>query len=266
MVVQGGVVFTAHPLKPKWERISPKAGFKRIFGVQSLAETAKSVVRLFVLALLVSTTLFAAARDHLGSNGVGLVGSTDELVHQIVLVLRLAALAGSVVGFADYGFQRWQSAKKLKMSKQEVKQDQKSAEGDPMIRSRRRAAHAKLSRNQMLSAVGDSRVVVVNPTHYAVALSYSADGSAPKVVAKGTDELAWRIRERANHHGIAIIESPPLARALHATVDVGHPIPESFFAAVAIVLAFVMRPRRNRTAATARRVRIPSSKLPLVDA
>jgi flagellar biosynthesis protein FlhB len=266
MVVQGGVVFTGEPLKPKWNRISPKVGFKRIFGVEALAETAKSLIRLGVLGVLISTTLYAATREHLGGNGVDLGVSTELLVEQSILLLRLAAFAGSVVGLADYGFQRWRTTKQLRMSKQEVKQEHRSSEGDPMIRSRRRAAHAKITRNQMLSAVGGARVVVVNPTHFAVALAYSGDGSAPTVVAKGTDELAWRIRERANRHGVPIVDSPPLARALHATVDVGQPIPESFFAAVAIVLAFVMRPRRNRTAATARKVRIPPSKIPLIDA
>ena len=132
-----------------------------------------------------------------------------------------------------------------------------------MIRSRRRQAHAKITRNQMLSAVNGATVVVVNPTHYSVALAYADDGSAPIVVAKGTDELAFRIRERARLGEIPIVESPPLARALHASVEVNDPIPESFFEAVAIVLAFVMRPRANRASATTRRVSIPNSKLPV---
>ena len=97
-----------------------------------------------------------------------------------------------------------------------------------------------------------------------MALAYAGDGSAPRVVAKGTDELAWRIREQGNLHAVPIVESPPLARALHASVEVGDPIPDSFFEAVAIVLAFIMRPRRNRTAAASRRVRVPASKIPVL--
>lgn len=263
MAAQGGLVLTADPIKPKWERVSPKAGFKRVFGVQSLMESGKAVVRLLVLSALVATTLFAAARDHLIANGLALRVSTDLLIDQMVLLLRLAALIGALVGLADYAFQRWQMMKKLKMSKQEVKQEAKNTEGDPMIRSRRRQAHAKLSRNQMLSAVNGAAVVVVNPTHYSVALAYDDDGEAPVVVAKGTDELAFRIRERARLAEVPIVESPPLARALHASVEVNDMIPESFFEAVAIVLAFVMRPRANKTASATRRVHVPLSKLPM---
>ena len=243
MAAQGGVVLSAHPLKPKWERVSPKAGFKRLFSVQSVMETAKAVTRLAVLAVLVSTTLMAAAETHLFSAGLDLRTSTDVLIDQMLLVLRLAAFGGSAVGLADYGFQRWQAMKRLKMSKQEVKEDQRSSDGDPAIRNRRRSAHAKLSRNQMLRAVADATVIVVNPTHYAVALTYSDDGKAPTMSAKGTDELSWRIRERAALADVPIVESPPLARALHASVEVGDAIPEAFFEAVAIVLAFVLQAR-----------------------
>lgn len=262
MAAQGGVVLTADPIKPKWERISPKAGFKRVFGVASLVETGKAVARLGVLAILVATTLLAAGRDHLLASGLSLSLSTDLLVGQVVLLLRLAALIGSVIGLTDYAFQRWQTMKKLKMSKQEIKQEAKSSEGDPMIRSRRRQAHAKLTRNQMLSAVNGATVVLVNPTHFSVALTYRDDGEAPVVVAKGSDDLAFRIRDRARISDVPIVESPPLARALYASVEVNDPIPESFFEAVAIVLAFVMRPRANKASATTRRVAIPNSKLP----
>ncbi len=262
MAAQGGIVLTGDPLKPKWDRISPKAGFKRVFGVASLVETAKAVARLSVLAVLVATTLFAAGRDHLLASTLSLGASTGLLLHQVVLLLRVAALIGSVIGLGDYAFQRWQSTKKLKMSKQEIKQEAKSSEGDPMIRNRRRQAHAKITRNQMLSAVNGAAVVVVNPTHFSVALAYRDDGEAPVVVAKGTDELAFRIRDRARTNQIPIVESPPLARALFASVEVNQPIPASFFEAVAIVLAFVMRPRANKTSAATRRVSIPNSKLP----
>lgn len=262
MAAQGGIVLTGDPIKPKWERISPKAGFKRVFGVASLVETGKAVARLSVLAILVATTLFAAGRDHLLASGLSLSVSTEMLIDQVVLLLRLAALIGSVIGLADYAFQRWQTMRKLKMSKQEIKQESKSSEGDPTIRSRRRQAHQKLTRNQMLSAVNGATVVVVNPTHFSVALRYNDDGEAPMVVAKGADDLAFRIRDRARIADVPIVESPPLARALFANVEVNQPIPASFFEAVAIVLAFVMRPRANKASTTTRRVSIPNSKLP----
>ncbi len=261
MALQGGFVLSVDPVKPKWERVSPKTGFKRLFSAHSIMETVKAVARLLVLALLVSTVLTAAVNRHLFTAGLDLRTSADLLIEQILLVVRIAALVGSVIGVADYAFQRQQAMKKLKMSKQEIKDEQRRAEGDPVVRNRRRQAHAKLSRNQMLSAVGDATVVIVNPSHYAVALAYDHDGSAPTVVAKGTDELSWRIRQRATHHEVPVVESPPLARALHASVDVGESIPEAFFEAVAIVLAFVLRKRRNPAAVTGR-VSIPPSKLP----
>ncbi len=264
MAVQGGVVLTGYPLKPQWNRVSPKAGLKRLVSAANLNETLKSVIRLGVLALLISTTFVAAVRDRMLVGGLGLAELTEGLVTEVLSLLRLAAFAGSVVGLADYAFQRWQSTRKLRMTKQELKQEYRNSEGDPTTRGRRRSAHAKLTRNMMLSAVKDAQVIIVNPTHYSVALTYTGDGSAPRVVAKGTDELARQIREQANRHSIPIVESPPLARALHASVAVGDPIPDNFFEAVAIVLAFIMRPRRNRTAATARRVRVPASKIPAV--
>ncbi|MFT7597581.1 MAG: flagellar biosynthetic protein FlhB [Acidimicrobiales bacterium] len=264
MAAQGGLVITGHPLKPKWERVSPKAGFKRIFSVQSVVETAKAVLRLAVLGVLVATTLFAAARDHLLASGLSLGISTELLVGQLVLVLRLGALVGAVIGMADYAFQRWQSMRKLKMSLHEVKEEHRNTDGDPSVKGRRRSAHAKLTRNQMLTAVKDASVVVVNPQHYAVALAYSNDGKAPVVVAKGTEELALRIRERARIDQVPIVEAPPLARALHAIAEVGQSIPEDFFEAVAIVLAFVLRPR-GVDDSIVHRVTIPSSKVPIRD-
>ncbi len=261
IATQGGVVISSHPLKPKWERISPKTGFKRLFSLQSLVDTLKALVRLAVLALLVSTTLVAAGREHLLTAGTDIDSSAEMLASQILLILRLSALAGVAVGIADYGFQRWNSMKKMKMTKHEVKQESKSTDGDPMIRQRRRAAHSKLSRNQMLAAIPDASVIVVNPTHYSVAVTYAGGGGAPKVVAKGVDELAWRIRAIATTNGVPIVESPPLARALHATVDVGDDVPEDFYEAVAAVLAFIMRRRPSATGGI-RRLAIPPSKLP----
>lgn len=262
MAAQGGVVLSGHPLKPKMERVSPKAGFKRLFSMQSVVDTAKAVARLIVLGILVATALTAGAVEHFSGAGLDLRSSTELLIDQVLTVLRLAALIGAAIGIVDYAFQRWQATKKLKMSKHEIREEQRSSEGDPATKSRRRAAHAKLSRNQLLSAVSDATVIVVNPTHYAVALYYGDDGAAPIVNAKGTDELAWRIRERAGLSDVPIIESPPLARALHASVEIGAAIPEEFFEAVAIVLAFVMRKRRNHLPGP-RRVTVPARKIPI---
>lgn len=260
LAVQGGVVLSADPLKPKLERISIKSGVKRLVSAQSVVDTIKAVVRLIVLAALVSGIARSALSSHLGAGGVNLGASGRDLGLSLLLLLRLAALAGLLVGVADYAFQRHKMAKQLKMSKHEVKQESRTSDGDPMLRSRRRSIHAQLSRNQMLSAVGDASVVVVNPTHVAVALSYEA-GAIPTVVAKGGDELALRIRERAFEAGIPVVEARPLARMLHDDLDVGAEVPAQLYEAVAIVIAFVMRSPQTAFERMVRTVSVPASKL-----
>lgn len=240
MVVQGGVTLTLQPLRPKWERLSPLAGFKRVFGPQSLVETAKAVLRLVVVSVLVARVTIDLVGGQLGTTPRPLGAAGILLAGSLLLVVRLAALAGIVIGLGDYAFQRLRVGRQLRMSKYEVKQEARTTDGDPFVRGRRRSLHAQLSRNQMLAAVGDARVVVVNPTHVAVALAYD-EGAVPTVVAKGSDDLALRIRERAFAAGVPVVETRPLARILHDMLDVGSEIPPELYEAVAVVIAFVMR-------------------------
>jgi flagellar biosynthetic protein FlhB len=146
------------------------------------------------------------------------------------------------------------------MTKDEVKRENRNTDGDPLIRGRRRSMHAKISQNQMLSAVSEASVVVVNPTHVAVALSYKA-GGVPTVVAKGGDGLAARIRERAFQSDVPVVEARPLARILHDSIDVGSEVPAHLYEAVAIVIAFVMRSPKSTVEGMIRRVTVPNSKL-----
>lgn len=260
LAVQGGVTLATDALKPKLERISVKAGFKRLFSAQSVVDTVKAVVRLVILSVLMTVTASDFLSSYLGGSRRDLGAVGGELAAQLLLLVRVAAILGLVIGLADYAFQRRKVAKQLRMSKQEVKQEARTSEGDPMIRSRRRSLHAKLSRNQMLAAVNDASVVVVNPTHVAVALTY-APGTIPKVVAKGGDELAFRIRERAFDRGIPVVEARPLARILHDSLPVGAEVPADMYEAVAIVIAFVMRMPRTAVSRTVRTVHVPRSKL-----
>ncbi|MEM7339742.1 MAG: EscU/YscU/HrcU family type III secretion system export apparatus switch protein [Actinomycetota bacterium] len=261
MAVQGGVTLTAEPLKPKWERISPWAGVKRLVGPQSAVDTAKAIVRLTVLVVLVFTVAVGTVTEQLGTTPRPLGAAGLVLASSLLLIVRLAALAGVVVGLADYAFQRWRVGRQLKMTKHEVKRESKNTEGDPVIRNRRRSLHAQVSRNQMLASVGDASVVVVNPTHYAVALAYN-EGGVPKVVAKGADELAFRIRERAFALGVPVVESRPLGRMLHDHLDVGAEIPAELYEAVALVIAFVLRRARFAIGGVVNRVHVPASSLP----
>jgi flagellar biosynthetic protein FlhB len=260
LAVQGGVTLTLDPLKPKFERISPKSGVKRLFSSQSLVDTAKAVFRLVAL-VAVMFQVMASRLDPLTATvprPMERVG--EDVTAAMLLVVRLAALLGVVVGLADYAYQRWKTGKQLKMTKDEVKRENKNTEGDPLIRSRRRAQHQKISQNKMLAAVPEASVVVVNPTHVAVALAYE-QGGVPKVVAKGADDLAFRIRERAFEAGVPVVESRPLARILHDLLDVGAEVPANLYEAVAIVIAFVMRLPPTAVRRTVRQVTVPASKL-----
>ncbi len=263
--LQGGVVLTGEQLKPKAERISPKAGLKRLFSSQSLVETAKSVIRLAILAALSATVVRSIVEQHLVPVPVALDEAALQLGGQMISLVRIIAFAGLLVGGGDYAYQRWKVNKQLKMSKEEVKQEYKQSEGDPTIKGRRRQAHAKISQNRMLAAVDDASAVVVNPTHVAVAIKYEEGTGAPRVVAKGGDGLAMRIRERAYAKGVPIVEARPLARILHDRVEVGATIPNELFRAIAIVLAFVMRHPGTRHSQTIRRVKIPPSAMLLPD-
>jgi len=260
LAVQGGVTLTGEPLKPKLERISIKAGVKRLFSAQSAVDTVKAVFRLIVLAVLVTQITVGYVNAYLHGSSRALGPAAIDIGAALLLLVQLAAAIGVVVGLADYAFQRHKTAKQLRMSKQEIKQEGKNTEGDPQVRGRRRAMHAKLNRNQMLAAVSEASVVVVNPTHVAVALAY-APGEVPRVVAKGGDDLAFRIRERAFEAGVPVIETRPLARVLHDLLDIGEEVPADLYEAVAIVIAFVMRTPPATLDKVVRRVSVPRSKL-----
>lgn len=261
LAAQGGVTLTGEAMKPKAERLSLRQGVKRLISTQSAVDTVKAVVRLAVLAALVANASRSLIADYLNGTTRDLSAVGPQLAASLLLVMRAAAFAGVVVGLADYIYQRRKISKRLMMSKEEIKQEARTTEGDPMIKSRRRAIHARLSRNQMLAAVSDASVVVVNPTHVAVALAY-APGRVPTVVAKGGDLLAERIRERAFEAGVPVVEARPLARVLFDTLDVGAEIPAAMYEAVAIVIAFVMRTPRHRFGRNIRRVNVPASKVP----
>lgn len=260
LALQGGVTVTAEPLRPKLERISPKAGLKRLVSAQSAVDTGKAIFRLAVLVVIVLQVMTGQIAAYLGGPARSLELTGLEIGASLLFLVRLAAIVGVVVGFGDYAFQRYKVGKQLKMTKDEVRRENKNTEGDPMTRGRRRALHQKVSQNQMLSAVNEASVVVVNPTHVAVALSYKA-GGVPTVVAKGGDDLAAKIRERAFQYDVPVVEVRPLARILHDMTEIGDEVPAHLYEAVAIVIAFVMRSPKAALSGAIRRVSIPSSKL-----
>ena len=243
--VQARGILTMKPLEPKWERLDPIANAKRIFGMQSLVELLKSLLKLFVIALM----LYFAMRNAWGDSLALAQQSPRRLVEVLlgysVRVLMTVGFAYLVLALADYTWQLWQHEKELRMSKQEVKQEMRESEGDPMLKARRLAMGRSLARRQMFQQVPRADVVITNPTHIAVALRYDPTrADAPIVVAMGQRKVAERIKHIAREAGVPTMENKPLARALLASAKVGMTIPSDLYVAVAEILAFVFSKRR----------------------
>ncbi len=246
-LVQIGWLLSAEALAFKAEKMNPVSGFKRMFSMDRVYELAKALIRLaFVLWILwffmtpampEVFTLMDAATVETGKLGGALLRKTVWLI--LVVFGFFAAI--------DYVWQRYQHEKKLRMSKQEVKDEAKQREGDPKVKSRIRQLQREVAQQRMMEAVADADVVVVNPTHYAVALQYRPpEQSSPKVLAKGRNHVALKIRGRAESLGIPIVENPPVAQLLYKTAKIDREIPEDLYQAVAEVLAYVYKLDRRK--------------------
>jgi flagellar biosynthetic protein FlhB len=241
-LVQTGFLFAPDAVQPKFSRISPLAGAKRILSVRALAKLAVSLGKLGLLAAITILVVWWSLPEFLLLTGAE-PGGIASLIHEATARLAFAlAAALLVLALLDFGFQKWKHEQELRMTKQEVRDEMKNMEGDPQIRHRRREAHRKLTQSRELQAVKKADVVVTNPTHYAVALRYDpATMSAPVVVAKGVDELALQIRKIATEHGVPILERPALARTLYASVKIGRSIPVDLYEAFVEIMAYVYR-------------------------
>ena len=231
-------------LKPQWKTLHPKEGVKRVISLNALVEMGKGVAKLLAVGLVAYGAWKAGVTALL--TGPGSVEAAASLVGDSVrdTIIRVAGIA-LAIGAADAWWQNKRFNKQAKMSKYEVKKEHQQAEGDPMIKAQIRQRGQALTRNAMVAAAGDADVVVVNPTHIAVALKYSPDMPAPQVVAKGAGPIAQRIREVAAEHGVPVHQDVPLARALHKSVEVGQWIPVELYAAAAQLLAEVFKQRRK---------------------
>ncbi len=244
----GGIVFSAEKLKPDFSKLSPMSGFQRIFGPDGLVQFLKTFIKLVVLAAICWFTI----KPHLA--GLDTLSALPPaailpLVRDLTLTLAISAIAFmAATAGADYLWQRFRFAKRMRMTKEEVKEDFKQSEGDPHVKARQKQIRIQRSRRRMIQNVPKATVVVTNPTHYSVALRYEPDqgDAAPVCVAKGVDALALRIRQVAAEHKVPTVENVPLARALYATVDVDETIPREHFEAAAKVIGFVMQQRRGR--------------------
>jgi flagellar biosynthesis protein FlhB len=241
-VLQGGLAFSSKSLELKFEKLNPQNGIKRIFSKNGIVELLKNLVLLIAVALI----SYQVISKHIPLYPRLILMDVQKLFHWTAYIsyevfIRVAVLL-AVVAIADYAFQKYRFTEQLKMTKQEVKEEYKETEGDPITKSRIRRIQREMSRKRMMADVPKADVVITNPTHYAVALSYRMDSmEAPKVVAKGVGFLALKIRELAQEHGIPLVENRPLAQTLYKTVDIGEYIPAGLYRAVAEILAYVYR-------------------------
>ena len=239
-MIQHRLVWSTESLKPKFSKISPGAGFKRVFGKQAIANFFKGLFKLIALGVVMTAVLWPE-RHRLEAfvhfDPAALMGATTSLtIHLMGAVVAMLA----AVAIADYFFQYRQWYERQKMSLQEMKEEFKQSEGDPHIKGRIRQLRMQRAKKRMMQAVPKASVIITNPTHYSVALSYERGMSAPICVAKGADLMALKIREIAKQHDIPIVENVPLARALYATVEIDDEIPVDHYHAVAEIIGYVM--------------------------
>lgn len=237
---------TSKPLAPKGNKLNPIKGFKRIFSKDKLLELFKSAIKLTMLGYLAFTTL----RDEMTSlyilYDMTLLGAV-RLFGNVAISLGLKISAYYlIIGLADYLYQKWKFGEDMKMTKQEVKDEWKNAEGDPKVKSKQRQRMQEASRRRMMQAVPQADVVITNPTHFAVAIKYDPQvADAPYVLAKGEDFLAAKIKDEAKAHNIEIVENKPLARMLYYNVELGAQIPPELYQAVAEILAVIYNARKR---------------------
>ncbi|MDR1579302.1 MAG: flagellar biosynthesis protein FlhB [Synergistaceae bacterium] len=246
LVYQVGFVITTKPFEIKLDRFNPINGLKRIFSLRTMFELAKGMLK----ASLLLGVLYAALRNErdlmLSIIGFSLSDGVMTIMGKIWdLAMRMAVFL-FIIALADYAYQKWEFEKSIKMSKQEIKEEYKQSEGDPLIKRRIRQKQRELARQRMMSDVPKADVVVTNPTHIAVAIQYDQQTmSAPVIVAKGEGFIAQKIKDIAAEHDVPVVENKPLARALMQRVEVGESIPEELYLAVAEVLAFVYRLKKS---------------------
>ncbi|MDP1569085.1 MAG: EscU/YscU/HrcU family type III secretion system export apparatus switch protein [Vicinamibacterales bacterium] len=243
---QGGFNTTLHPFQPDLNRLNPMSGIKRLLGqgpielgITAVSITVIGVIGYQVISRLILESPTFARVPFPDSAWIGWQSARTLFTR--------AAVAMVVIAAADYGIQRWQTLKQLKMTKQEVKDDNKLSDGNPEIKARIRSQQREAARRRMLGDVARATVVITNPTHFAVAIQYDRETMhAPRVLAKGADKLAARIRELAREHDIALVENKPLAQALYWGAEVGETIPAALFESVAEVLAYLIRLKQLR--------------------
>ena len=241
-VLQARPSFTLEKIKPDFAKLSLVSGLKRMFGIEGWTNLVKGLLKMGVVGLAVWTQVWperTMLQSVLEQSPIGIMGDMSHLLYKVLMA---ALIALAMIAAADYVLQRYRFTQRNKMSKQEIKEEYRQNEGDPHVKAKIRQLRQERSKKRMIAAVPGATVIITNPTHFAVALKYEqGKTAAPVCVAKGMDAVALKIREVAKAHEIPIVENPPLARALYATVEVDEVIPQEHFKAVAQVIGYVYR-------------------------
>lgn len=245
-LIQNRPGWTAEKMKPKLDKLSPMQGLKRIFGPQGWMNLLKSILKLvaIVVALAYAVWPHLSLIERAGAIELALLASVLQSIAGRLLIAALVVVG--MIAAIDYVFQKQQYAQKMKMTRQEIKDEHKQSEGDPQVKAKIRQLRMQKSRQRMMAAVPQANVIITNPTHYSVALKYDDTTPAPICIAKGVDDLALRIREIAEEHDIPLIENPPLARALYAKLEIDDVIPREHYEAVAKIIGHVMKLKRRQ--------------------
>lgn len=242
----GGFLVSSKALVPQLSKLNPIKGFKRIFSMQALAELAKVIAKIVLMGTVAALFMLAHEKDFMALLHLPIDQALVSMLKLSALACGVMVLSLVVVILIDVPFQLWNHAKQLRMSKEEIKREHKESEGDPHIKGHIRAQQQAMARKRMMSKVPEADVIITNPTHYAVALKYDEQRmAAPRVIAKGADAVAMRIRALGTEHGVPLLEAPPLARALYRHVDLDREVPVELYTAVAEVMAWAVSLKRG---------------------
>ncbi len=245
-VAQFGFIFTLKPLQFKWERLNPFEGIKKMFSLTTLFELTKNSLKAFLLFGIALFILKGSVLLILNSAQMPLLEGVNFLVNLMIKVVLILGVIAFFISLLDFAYKRWEYERKIRMSRQEVKEEFKQLEGHPEIKAKIKARMREMARGRMMAEVPKASVVITNPTHIAIALRYDAErDKAPVVVAKGKGTIAERIIDIAEQHEVPVVRKPELARAMYPSVDVGDEIPPEFYRAIAEIIAFVMFRKRK---------------------
>jgi len=245
-VMQVGFMLSGELIQPKFSKLNPIKGLARLFSMQSLAELIKSLLKIIIVGVTAYLTISKEMENVSLLGGLELGSIFYYILATFFKIILKCSLAMAVLAAVDYGFQRWEFEKKIRMTKQEIKDEYKKSEGDPLIKSRIKRIQMEMARKRMMQDVPQADVVITNPTHFAVAIKYdSTKMNAPKVTAKGAGKIAERIKSLAREHGVPVVENKELARNLHKLVEIGQAIPADLYQSVAEVLAYIYKLKRN---------------------